>query len=238
MCVCEIVYTMDNRKVAIFDVDGTIFRSSLLIELVEELISREVFDTEIREEYKAEHILWLDRKGRYEEYINSVIDVFAHHIKGVHYGDVKDAAEAVFERHKDRVYRYTRDMIKKLRREDYYLLAISHSPKLIIDMFCDDWGFDKSYGTLYELGAGDRFTGERMEEHLIFNKGATARRAIEKEGLSFEGSIGVGDTESDIGFLELVEHPICFNPNALLERHARLNGWKVVVERKDVVYEL
>ncbi|NTV44754.1 MAG: HAD-IB family phosphatase [Candidatus Yonathbacteria bacterium] len=229
---------MSKRKVAIFDVDGTIFRSSLLIELVEELIAREIFTKEVRDEYRAEHLLWLDRKGRYDEYINSVVDVFAEHIKGVYYGDVKDAADEVFERYKDRVYRYTRDLIRRLQKEDYYLLAISHSPKLIIDMFCDEWGFDKSYGTLYEIGAGDRFTGQRMEEHLIFNKGATARRAIEKEGLSFEGSVGIGDTESDIGFLEIVEQPICFNPNALLERQARLNGWKIVVERKDVVYEM
>jgi HAD superfamily phosphoserine phosphatase-like hydrolase len=229
---------MSIRKVAIFDVDGTIFRSSLLIELVEELITREVFDESVRGEYKSEHILWLDRKGRYDEYINSVVDVFATNIKGVHYGDVKDAAETVFKRHKDRVYRYTRNLVRKLHKENYYLLAISRSPKLIIDMFCDDWGFSKNYGTLYELGAGDRFTGARSEEHLIFNKGVTARRAIEKEGLTFEGSIGVGDTESDIAFLELVEDLVCFNPNALLERHARLNGWKVVVERKDVVYEL
>ena len=64
------------------------------------------------------------------------------------------------------------------------------------------------------------------------------KRAVEKEGLTLVGSVGVGDTESDIPFLELVEKPICFNPNLKLYKHAKREGWKVVVERKDVVYEL
>ena len=53
-----------------------------------------------------------------------------------------------------------------------------------------------------------------------------------------QGSIGVGDTESDIPFLEMVAKPVCFNPNQKLYRYAKRMGWKTVVERKDVIYEL
>ncbi|MEK7208426.1 MAG: hypothetical protein AAB699_02660 [Patescibacteria group bacterium] len=70
------------------------------------------------------------------------------------------------------------------------------------------------------------------------NKAATLRRAVLKEGLTLAGSIGVGDTESDIPFLELVEQPICFNPNAKLYAHAKRRKWEVVVERKDMVYQI
>ncbi|MFH1246519.1 MAG: hypothetical protein V1489_01955, partial [Candidatus Liptonbacteria bacterium] len=48
---------------------------------------------------------------------------------------------------------------------------------------------------------------------------------------------GVGDTESDVSFLKMVERPICFNPNKELYAKAKKRGWRVVVERKDVVYE-
>ena len=136
------------------------------------------------------------------------------------------------------MYRYTRDLIKTLKADDYYLLAISHSPKAILGDFCKEYGFDKVYGKLYETGETGKFTGNIMEEHLIANKANVVKRAVEKEGLTLEGSIGVGDTESDIPMLEMVGTPICFNPNSKLYRYAKLNGWKVVVERKDVVYEL
>jgi phosphoserine phosphatase len=70
------------------------------------------------------------------------------------------------------------------------------------------------------------------------NKAAIVRRAVEKENLTLEGSVGVGDTESDIPFLEMVSKPVCFNPNQKLYKTAQRLRWNVVVERKDVIYEL
>lgn len=40
------------KKVAFFDIDGTVFRSSLLIEIVEKLISEGVFPVESADEYR------------------------------------------------------------------------------------------------------------------------------------------------------------------------------------------
>jgi phosphoserine phosphatase len=118
------------------------------------------------------------------------------------------------------------------------VLGISHSPKFIVDGFGYEHGSDKVYGTYYATGASNNFTGVVEEEALIKNKGAVLTRAARKEGLSLEGVVAVGDTESDIPMLELAARPIAFNPNAALYRHAKLRGWKIVVERKDVVYEL
>ncbi|MHB8652052.1 MAG: HAD family hydrolase [Minisyncoccota bacterium] len=226
------------RKVAVFDIDGTIFRSSLTIELVEQLIVRGVFPPDAREEFEHDHKRWIDREGEYQAYIEAVVATFMRYLKGVHYGDFKDAAEEVIAIQQNHVYRYTRDLIKTLNTDEYYLLAISHSPKAILEVFCKAYGFDKVYGKIYETGETGRFTGIILEEHLIANKANILKRVIEKEGLTLEGSFGVGDTETDISMLELVENPICFNPNGKLYRYAKLNAWKVVVERKDVVYEI
>src|SRR3989344_1996099 len=172
------------RNVAIFDIDGTIFRSSLLIELVEVLIEEKIFPVSVRADYAREKVRWLDR---------------------------------------NRTYRMTTDLIAELKRKKYFILAISQSPKGILDLFCKELGFDKVYGRFYELGPTDCFTGRVEDEHLIENKAAILRRAVEKEGLTLEASVGVEDTESDIPFLELVENPICFNPNMKLYRHAKRN---------------
>ena len=149
-----------------------------------------------------------------------------------------DTAKDVVKAQKKRTYRYTRDRIAELKKKGFFLLAVSHSPKTILDCFCPTMGFDKAYGILYDIGPEDNFTGGVIDEHLILNKASIVKRAVEKEGLTLKGSIGVGDTESDIAFLELVDNPICFNPNSKLYRHAKREKWKVVVERKDVIYEL
>jgi len=223
--------------VAVFDVDGTIFRSSLLIILVEKLIERGVFPESMRAEYEKEQLHWLEREGDYESYISAMVASFVGNLKGVHYGELADAAEDAVSLHSKRVYRYTRDLISELRERGYYMLALSHSPKTILDKFCPRLGFDKTYGTIYEIGPQDLFTGKISDEHLIYNKANILKRAVEKENLTLAHSVGVGDTESDIPFLEMVASPICFNPNKKLYRYARRMKWKVVVERKDVLYK-
>lgn len=229
---------MKQRRVAIFDIDGTVFRSSLTIELVDTLIDRDIFPAESEKEYREEYERWLMRKGDYEEYIHAVINVFLGHLKGVYYKDFIDAAEDVVRRQKHHTYCYTRDLISELKKGGYYLLAVSHSPKAILEKFCKEFGFDKVYGKLYETGETGRFTGKILEEHLIENKANIVRRILEKEDLTLKGSIGVGDTESDIPFLDMVETPICFNPNSALYRYAGIMRWKIFVERKDVIYEI
>lgn len=226
------------KKVAIFDVDGTIFRSSLLIEFVEALIVANVFPKESRNIYTRQYQKWLNRTGSYEDYILAVIDTFMKYLKGTAYEDFERVGKEVVKANQGKVYRYTRDLVKKLKRKGYFLLAVSQSPKGLLDKFCKQLGFNKVYGRFYELGPSDKFTGEVVDLHLIANKANIVRRAVAKEKLTLKGSIGVGDTEGDVPMLELVETAICFNPNAQLYRFAKLNGWKVVVERKDVVYKI
>ena len=229
---------MAEKKVAVFDVDGTIFRSSLLIQLVDKLIARGAFPTDAQKVYEKQHAKWLDREGDYQEYIEAVVKAFRAHLKGVHYGDLADAAKEMVDEQWKHTYRYTRDLIKELKSKNYFLLAVSHSPKTVLDKFCPRIGFDKAYGLVYEIGPQDLFTGAIVDEHLIYNKANVLKRALEKEGLSLSNSVGVGDTESDIPFLEMVAKPICFNPNMKLFREAKRQKWDVIVERKDVVYRM
>lgn len=227
-----------QRPVAFFDIDGTLFRSSLLIELVDRLVEAGIFPASSGEEFSELKRKWQDREGRYEDYIDAVVKVFRRHIKGVFYGDLADIGREVVAEKSKRVYRYTRDLIKDLKSEGYYLVAISQSPKTILDDFCRQYGFDKVYGRIYEIGPQDRFTGEVPDEHLIANKANIVARVFEDETLTKKRSIGVGDTDGDIPLLEMVERPTCFNPNQTLFNHAKRNDWALVVERKDVIYEL
>lgn len=227
-----------ERTLAVFDVDGTVFRSSLLILLVESLIEKGIFTKEAGRGYEREYREWFEREGGYESYINAVVQTFIKNIRGVHYGTFSDVVKEVVHHEQKRVYRYTRDLIEELKGKNYYLLAVSQSPKTAVDSFCKNLGFDKVYGRIYEIGPQDAFTGVVIDEHLIMNKANILRRVLEKEEVSLDGSVGVGDTEGDISFLELVEHPICFNPNQSLYKHARRMGWDIVVERKDVIYHL
>jgi HAD superfamily hydrolase (TIGR01490 family) len=226
------------QPVAFFDIDGTVFRSSLLIALVNELVQAGIFPNTAKEAYAEAYDRWQNREGTYESYIDAVIASYLMHIKGVHYGTVADIGRAVVGEQSKHVYRYTRDLITELQADDYYIVAISQSPKSILDVFCSSYGFNKVYGRMYELGPTDRFTGIVADEQIIANKANIVSRVASTECITLDGSVAVGDTEGDISMLEMVDRPICFNPNRALFEAAKDHDWPIVVERKDVIYEL
>jgi len=225
------------RSIAAFDIDGTLSRSFLLGELMEELVRRGVLPPIAAKHFASAKEKYEQSGAGIDAYIDKTVEAFAKYGKGVPYGEVADIAGEIIEAKKDYVFRYTRDLVRELKDEGYFLLAVSRSPKFIVDGFGYELGFDKSYGIFFETGASGRFTGDIVDEHIIFNKGAVLQRAVKKEKLSFTNSIAVGDSESDIPMLELVDEAIAFNPTKRLLKHARQHEWRVVVEVKDAVLE-
>ncbi|MBI4132920.1 MAG: HAD-IB family phosphatase [Candidatus Sungbacteria bacterium] len=232
-----------SRPVAVFDIDGTVFRSSLLLELIEALIAEGIFPKEAKRQYADAWKRWQARAGSaktgfsYYEFIAGVVFAYRKYITGVRRAELWRVADAVVNFHKVRLYRFTRDLVKRLSRT-HFLLAVSHSPYEAVAPFAKSLGFDKVYAQVYEVDKSVRFTGRVLYEDVIAHKGKVLRRAMRKNNLTLKGSVGVGDTESDIPFLKLVERPIAFNPSMKLYRAAQKHGWEVVVERKDVIYQL
>lgn len=223
------------RRIAIFDIDGTIFRSSLVIELTEALIQAGIFPASAKKVYEKAYKRWLDRKGGYEKYIDAVVTAFGRFIRGKNVEKVNRISERVVGFHRNRVYRYTRDLIKELKKKKYYIVAISYSPQKAVEGFCKNFGFNRVFGTVYTSRNG-KFDGGQFR--VASDKSKILKLVLKEKDLKLTGSVGVGDTESDIPFLKMVEHPICFNPNLKLYRFARRKKWPIVVERKDVIYEI
>lgn len=225
-----------KRKLAVFDIDGTIFRSSLLIEVTDALIQEGIFPKGVVKIYAKSYRNWLERKDSYEKYIASVVLAFDKHIRGVKHKDFLRVTRKVVAFHQNRVYRFTRDLVKDCRKKGFFLLAISHSPTELVQEFCKKLGFNRVYGRATGVDPNGKMTGDLLYPDLIMDKAKILQRAIEKNDLTLKGSIGVGDTTADIAFLSLVDKPICFNPNSKLYDYAKRKKWTIAVERKDVIY--
>ncbi|PIS05523.1 MAG: HAD-IB family hydrolase [Candidatus Buchananbacteria bacterium CG10_big_fil_rev_8_21_14_0_10_42_9] len=226
-------------KLAAFDIDGTIFRSHLFIELIRAFVREGVFPKTAQKEVEIEYTAWLNRTGSFVDYNNKLIEIYLRYIKNKTYASVFNVAKKVVAIYKDRDYVYTRNLIKDLKKKGYYILAISGSPNFIVKQYADYKGFDTYYGTVLEVQKG-KFTGRIFSEDTYLNKDKVLEDFISwsKLPVNLSKSIGVGDTESDIPMLKLVGQPIAFNPNRALADYAKTHGWPIVVERKDVIYEL
>ena len=226
-----------KKKLAIFDIDGTVFRKNLHFELIDELSWRGIFSKNARRVLVQIYAKWLEHRGTYEEYRKKIVSTYAKELKGCSQKDIIEASRKVADFNKNRTYIFARDLIRKLRKENYVIIAISGSPIEVINEYNKHIKFDEVFGSVYETDGQGIYTGKAIFEP-VRHKGHLVGQYISEKGISLKGSYGIGDTESDVSFLEMVDYPFAFNPNLNLERVARRRKWKIVVEKKDVIYDI
>jgi len=226
-----------SRPFAVFDIDGTIIRWQLYHAVSDQLAKNGQIDAEAFRHVRDIRMNWKRRVGEdsFRTYEQELVKVFNDSLAGMSVGDFMRAADTTFDAYKDQVYTYTRDLIRQLQDKNYLLFAISGSPSIIVEKLAEYYGFDDFAATNYPVKDG-RFTGEA--ELSLGRKPQLLTGLIEAHHTDLEGSIAVGDSEGDITMLEMVELPIAFNPSKRLFEHARKKNWKIVLERKNVVYEL
>lgn len=227
----------ENRRFAVFDLDGTLVRWQLYHALVDRLAKNGYLGEGVYEKLQKARMQWKvrnDDEGFYK-YELELINIFDDSVEGLDERIFEDVARQVFEQYKDQVYTYTRDLIKNLKAQGYFLIAISGSHKELVEKMAVYYGFDDFVGTHYARESSklkkDAFVASHHKKELL-------EELILKHSLSLESSYAVGDTSSDAPMLAMVQNAIAFNPDKKLYKLALENNWKVVVERKNVVYEL
>ena len=228
---------MTERKFAVFDIDGTLIRWQLYHAVVDRLAKQNLLGKDAGSKLRQARMHWKQREHpeAFREYELELIAIYEEAFEHLSAQAFDRATQEIITEYGSQTYTYTRQLITRLKDQGYYLLAISGSHNELIEKICKQYGFDDWVGTSYER-SNDRFTGNKsVASH---NKKAVLGRLIEKHNLSLVDSLAIGDSGSDIAMLQIVEQPIAFNPDQKLYQAARQNGWKIVVERKNVVYEL
>jgi len=228
------------KKFAVFDIDGTVFRWQLFSEVVFELINDGYIPGAAKKSIDIKMDEWRSRQHAhsFHDYEVAIIEAFFPYVKNLPVAAIEAAAETVIARAGTHVYMYTRDLIARLKKEGYTLIAISGSQDEIVQKFAHLWHFDIAIGQIHD-SENNLYTGTIPgNKLLVLQKGEILKDIVKKHGLDWQESIGVGDSRSDIPLLKLVENPIAFNPNDELFNAAKEHGWKVVIERKNMIYEL
>lgn len=226
-----------DKPFAAFDIDGTIARTSLFLLTVHEMMKRSMLDQNSDRKLMKLYADWRNRKttGAFEVYEEAAVNIVIKEIANIKVSAYEAILDAVIDRAGDETYRYPVQLISELKAKGYTLIAISGSESRAVGRFCRKHGFDDWIGTDYH-NDGIYFTGSI--DNASIKKASHLRDLIAKHKLSRQGSFAVGDTNSDIAMLEMVENPICFNPNRQLKNHASAAGWPIIIERKNVIYKL
>lgn len=225
------------KKIGVFDLDGTVYRDTLTFAVAEKLLEQTELRSEQRQVEAAKQV-WKERASpkSYWTYNTAILEAFGQITPKVSPEQLEIAVEKVLDDKKKYCYAYTTDLITKLKQEGRALIAMSGSITNIVEPFARSLGFDIIISSDLEIVDGT-YTGKRVSQ-TNKSKDLLLRTVVEEYGLTLEDSIGIGDTHRDISLLAAVKNPIAFNPNAALYEEAARRGWKVVIERKNMIFEL
>ena len=226
-----------GRPFAAFDIDGTLIRWQLYHAVVDALIKLEYVSAKDFEAIKQARMDWKKRSAgaSFKSYERELVRAYEATLLNLSPAELDSAVEAVFGEYRDQVYVYTRNLIDELKKKNYLLFAISGSQSEIVAKVASYYGFDAYVGTDYEQ-IDNKFTGKKVFH--AHNKALVLNKLIKQFKARSKDSYAVGDSMGDVAMLGLADNAVAFNPEKELFNHAKRKGWTVVLERKNVIYEL
>ena len=228
---------------AFFDIDGTIFRNSLMIEHFRKLISFEIIDPEVwYTKVKKAYDEWERRYGDFEEYLEILAGVYLDELKGIKRDHVDYVANHVIETNWDMVYKYSRGQIDWHKSMGHKVFFISGSPDFLVSRMAEKYGATEYRGTEYFVDDDNRITGEIRRMWDSESKKKAVDEIISAHNVDLDSSYAYGDTTGDLSMLRRIGNPVAINPNKDLLtqiKEDRLLSSKttIIVERKNVIYK-
>ena len=106
---------------------------------------------------------------------------------------------------------------------------VSAAPQEIVEPLAHSLGMTAGIGTRSVVVDGV-YTGE-LDGPFCYGEGKVEamREIADWQGYDLSQCYAYSDSASDLPMLEAVGHPVAVNPDGKLERHARRNGWPIVI---------
>ncbi len=227
---------------AFFDIDGTLFRNSLLIEhflllTADKVLSEDTWRDEIGPLYEK----YQNRLGAYEDYLDKASLVYQQKLVGMDRETIDKYSDIVIEQNKNKVYMITRKAVEFHKDHGHRIFFISGSPEFLVDQFAHIYGADESIATRYKFDENNKFIGKVTPMWDGRSKLSAVLDLTERYDLDLDNSYAYGDTNGDITMFQLVGHPHAINPSyELIEKLSNDDDLRaktiIDIERKDVNY--
>ena len=232
-----------KKRAAFFDIDGTLYRDSLMVEHFRKLIKYEIIDEKTWIDHaRGTFLNWDKRQGNYDDYLLEVCNLYVDSLTGVDWRSIDFAADQVIKTKADRVYKYTRSQIERHLKNGDIVIFISGSPDFLVKKMAEKYNVTDYLGSKYIMEDG-KFSGKLVPMWDSESKNKAINELIEKYDIDLDESFAYGDTNGDINMLRKVGHPVAINPtNELLSKLREDPVLKekadIIVERKDILYKL
>ena len=229
---------------AFLDIDGTLYRNSLMIEHFKMLVKYEIVDPALWHNHvKHTYYDWQKRRGNFDDYLLELAEIYIDALKGVNKSHLEFINNQVINLKGDKVYRYTRARIAWHKAQNHKMFFISGSPAYLVKRMAEKYDVEEYRGTQYILDENNNFTGEIVQMWDSESKHNAIMELVQKYDIDLSQSYSYGDTNGDFSMLKMMGHPIAINPAKELLKNIKSDEElaekiTIIVERKDVIYKL
>jgi len=229
---------------AFLDIDGTLYRNSLMIEHFKKMVKYEIVDPGLwHSSLKTPFDEWRKRVGEYDHYMLELVQIYYEVLKGRRAADLEFISNQVIALNGDIVYKYTRSRILWHQLQGHKVFFISGSPDFLVSKMAEKYNIDGYRGTGYIVNFEGKFTGDVIPMWDSDSKNKAIDEFVKDYDIDLSKSYAYGDTNGDFSMLCKVGHPVAINParELLLNIKATpelVEKAKIIIERKDLIYEL
>lgn len=231
-----------NKQIAaFFDIDGTIFRGSLLIQHFKTLLKYDLADESAYTEVKKYEKQWQNREINYETYLEYLVEAYRTAITGISHDDMKFTAKQTVQKEGKHLYCYTRDRLKWHHEQGHKVFLISGSPDYLVNPLSNFFDVPCiAIGTRYLKNKDNTYNGDTIPMWDSASKEKTIESLEAGFSIDLDNSFAYGDTTGDLAMFKKVGNPIAINPNKRLVTAIKENkiNAKIVLERKDLAWEV
>lgn len=215
------------KKLAVCDFDGTLSKEYISMQFLDYLYEKKIYPAEFYN--KQIELLNQHKKSilSYDDWCENWGEVWVCGLKGQSIDVVARHAADFFQVFKKNIYPVSYRLINYLKEKNYHVICLSVGASEVINLAGKELGMNKVYST--QLAFENRkYTGKLITNlHKPRGKEELLKLLIEKDDFAREDSLGLGDSDSDVEFMNMVEIPVAVNPSEKLFRYAKEKGWPV-----------
>ncbi|MFD3330827.1 HAD family hydrolase [Streptomyces sp. NPDC058701] len=217
-----------SMRVAVFDIDGTLYPDVLSWTLPEWLVSTGACPASRFVELRH----FLCGVGATEgvteglALLPKAYELFAQALAEVRVTDLENAAENLWRQKKGLLFPFSHSLMQSIAAARCVPVLISRGPDIIVRQVAKSLDVSLYRGTRFQVKAS-RYTGEifyrdnmKTKKEFLFD--------LFDSPINLDGSMAVGNTLHDAQILELVGFPYAFEPSQGLTEVALERGWPIV----------
>ncbi|MCX5812956.1 MAG: HAD-IB family phosphatase [Proteobacteria bacterium] len=217
---------MDQRKIALFDIDKTIYNGYLIFPLAEYFLKEHIISKDIVDNLYQDLHLYRSKHVDYETSVEHFNMHMAYGLKDHSFGSILSATATFLETEEGSNFFPFAEPLIELLEKTYDIYLITGEMQFVGKAVADYFSVHGYISTEMEV------------ENVVFT-GNISKSLAKKEGkrdavedlfcvYPYKDSLAFGDSEGDIAMLNKVANAFCINATEGLREVALSRGWHIV----------